>query len=359
MLLECLFNSDDHKSISDLIERLPKNDSLLLDIGKKFLSLGSPHKAVEAFLKYGSPQLATNAYAYMNMWKESIKLAKQYPKQVNKKELLSRFAQYLAENSFVAKSIKTLIYCGLYEESAINLEKEGDKILKQGINYLLAKKLYVFSSLLKMKHLKIGNKNENNNKKTRSKKIKNDLNQENKEEIEKIWHKAEAVHYFLLAHRLLFKEKYEDCLYVASRLLRVYKDVISPEISAALLSISGFKSKYMQRCSIGLAELENSSNLSKKKKQKAEKLSIKIFTKNEPIDPNSPKLIQCPQCNKQISPFYPRCRCGYILQSSIFSGKTIDEKSLWTCPFCLHKGSIDESKGRSTCPLCHNKYKYV
>ena len=352
MLLECLFNSDDHKSISDLIEKLPRRDPLLLEIGKKFLSLGSPHKASEAFLKYGSPQLAADGYAYMNMWRDSIRTAKKYPQQVNKKEILSRFAQYLAENSYVAKSIKTLIYCGLFEEAAINLEKEGDKILKQGINYLLAKKLYVFSCLLKMKHLKGAKKEEGR----ANRRTTNESTLENKETIEKIWKKAEAVHYFLLAHRFLFEEKYEDCIYVASRVLRVYSDVINPEISAALLAISGYKSGYLQRCSVGLAQLENSQNLSKKKKQRAEQLSIKIFMKNEPNDPYTPEPIRCPHCNKGISPFYPRCRCGYILPCSIFSGKTLNEKSLWTCPFCMHKGSVLESKQRHTCPLCHNKY---
>ena len=335
MMLESMFNSDDLIGINRLISQLNTNDALLLEIGKKFLSLGLSTQAADAFLKYGSPQLAADAFAHTNKWKEALDLSKKYPNDIDRKSLLTRFAEHLADNSYVGKAISALINCGLYGEASFYMEREGDVSLKRGQNYLQTKKLYVFSSLMKMKQLK----------------------QDHEEiDVNAIWHKAEAVHFLMLTHRLVLSGKYKEALFPASRLLRVYNDVIGKEVSAALLALAGYRSNYLQRCSIGLAHLENSKRLSKKRKERAEALAVKIFIKNEPNDPDEPERIKCQACGADISGFSPKCRCGFALQCSIFSGKPIDDpRRMWRCSQCKHYGFPDEAKGARVCPLCHSK----
>ncbi|KAI5530529.1 cellular response to paclitaxel, partial [Trichomonas vaginalis G3] len=262
MIVQCLANSDDVVGLQDLMEKSEKNSEILKEIGEKFVCLGSAQQAANAFMKYGSPQMAANAYAHFNMWKEALKIANNY-KEVERKLIVSRFAAHLADANKNCRAARTLIHCKIYHEAAALLEREGDLRMRRGIEYLMAKKLFVFSAFNAMKSLK-----------ARGEKIS----------IYKVWHKAEAVHYLLLAHRLLNEGKYEDALFPAARILFAYQDVVVRETSAALLALAGYHAGYFQECSLGFGFLEHSEKISQRKRERIEQLAVNLFMKKTPDD---------------------------------------------------------------------------
>ena len=73
--------------------------------------------------------------------------------------------------------------------------------------------------------------------------------------IEKAWHGAEAYHFFLLAQRQLYQQKYTDAVITAVQ-LQAYDDVIPPRDVYSLVALTAAMSHCFSVCSRAFCKLE-------------------------------------------------------------------------------------------------------
>jgi WD repeat-containing protein 35 len=314
--------------------KLPAKDPLLNEIGMKFMAAGSHQQAVDAFLKLGDSRKAVDACVHLNQWTAAVALADAHS-DIDKRALMGRYAQHLAENSHIAAAINVLHTVDLPREAAEVLDKEGDNYFKQTRRYVFAKKCFVFAAEMLQ--------------------VFAERDPSGRELMEKAWRKAEAVHFLLLAHRQMSRGEWEDALYTATRVYSVYPGIVGKERAAALLGICGFNSGYLRQCSTGFIHLENTPMLTKRKKDKISRIAVRIFGKQPPNDPQGLPSFPCKKCKRLITAPACRCPCGFVTVPSIASGKAIRAGVVWKCPSCRHFALQEEIAGSPVCPLCHTR----
>ena len=328
--IECLFNGRMHDKINLYINSFTpksnKNNEIMKKIGHKFALLGNIEQSIRAFLKIDDVNEAIEACISLDEWKQALLLADQY-KSVDKKKIVSRYAQHLTEKSHSARALSILIKYNLNEEASKIFENEGYSFLKRQ-NYISAKKSFVFAAMQSMKG-------------------------SNQDQTKKMWHIAEGIHFLLLSNRAIFQKKWSESIELASRLFSEYSDVVGREQASAILALIGVNSGYYKQCSKGFVHLENSPKLRIKKREQFEKLAIKIFSKVEPNDPSECEVFNCKSCKKKM--IYPqvKCRCGYSTIPSILTGNKLNPSTSWRCKNCLHYANYNEISGYKVCPLCH------
>lgn len=404
--LRALFRGDDFNGISRLCDSLKPKDPLLAEIGLKFVALGAHSKAVDAFMKFGDVQKAIDSCVYLNQWTMALQIADDHPDEVNKRALMGRYAHHLAENSHIAAAINMYVKYKLPREAAFLLDKEGDIAFKQTRQYLFAKKCYIFAAdlleqsikeeeeeLKKSKpttptkttiikgvvspHRNIRPINNLNRSRTSAPSTPNNNNNDDENEDDSVnnpaspleesiingkklleiqWHKAEAVHFLIIAHQQMYRGDWIDALITAARIFAVYYDIIGKDRAAALLALCGFNSGYLKQCSNGFIQLENSESLTKKNRQRMENMAVKIFGKHPPNDPADLPVVECKRCKSKLIEPNCKCTCGYVTVPSIVSGVVIPElkkELVWKCNKCNHYSLKDEIKKFKVCPLCH------
>lgn len=320
-----LFNGRLYDKVGELVKHIDDPD-LLTKIGHKYTLLGDIDRSINIFLGFDNVNGAIESCISMNEWKKALKLSEKYPKY-DKKHLLTRFATYLVNHSHVSLALHYLVANNLYAEASKIIANEGNIAFSQR-NYVFAKKCFCFAAQNEM--------------------------QANINPVQ-LWHQCEAIHFLLMANNAIFKKKWGESIELASRLFSDYSDVIGKETTSAILAIIGINSNFYKQASLAFIHLENSKKLSKRKKEKFEKMAIKIFAKVSPVDPSDCKSFNCPKCNREM--IYPqvKCRCGYVTQPSVVSGNSVDVKTAWKCSTCLHFASNEEISDYTVCPLCHSK----
>ena len=317
--IKCYSQIGDAESLIRLMNGFASDEKLLIDIGYRFIEIGSCDNAVAAFLKAGNPKLAVSTCVHLNHWDDALKLADKY-KDISKQELMGQYAHYLAENSQVSRAISMFIKFKLPVDAAQLLNKEGCTAL-QNKEYLLAKKCFVISAQLQQDTVKDQN----------------------------VWYYAEALHFMMLAHRCIFAGKYSESIYPAIEALN-YTDFLG-ERTSALLALAGFYSRNFHQCSKGFITLEHSDHFTPSRQKRFKLLAVKIFGKNPPKDSDDVK-VKCPKCNGDFSMLTKRCKCGFTPKRSIATGMPILGQE-WMCTACKHFASLSEIKGLKVCPLCH------
>lgn len=331
--LRALDKAEDFEGVVALMHQLPSKDPLLKDIGLKFVGIGSHEKAVEAFVKLGDVNLAIDACCHLNQWNEALRLANDH-KEIDRKQLMGRYAHYLAGNSHIAAAINMFVKFGLPQEAALLLEKEGNIAFKHTRKYVFAKKCFVFAANLMTEYGK--------------------TDKSGAEKAAALWHKAEAVHFLLLAHKQLYSNEWELAIETATRVYTVYANDVGKELAAALLAICGMQSHFLKQCSNGFIQLENSANLSKKRKEKISQIAVRIFGKHSPNDPTDLEPVKCRKCKATMTPPTCKCQCGYVATPCIVTGRSIFGGQAWRCPHCRHYAIASEVVDLQVCPLCHS-----
>jgi WD repeat-containing protein 35 len=336
--LRALSRANDLPAIGQLMERLPEGHALLASIGTKFMACGAAERAVAAFLKLGDAQRAVDACAHLNRWQLVVELAREHP-EVGEQSVMARYAAHLAGNSRLSEALQVQRQFGLLREAAALLDKEGELAFRHTRKYVHAKKCFVFSAQMLEEH---------GSKDPAGKGLANGA-----------WRKAEAVHFFLLAHRQAFSGQWEEALGTAVRVSGVYGDFVGKEAAASLLALCGFQSRYFKQCSDGFIYLENTERLSKRKREKIGKTAVRIFGKFPPKDPPDLPSVPCKRCQKPIIAPRVQCSCGYVTVPSIVSGAGIHGGKAWRCPGCRHYALQSELPGLEVCPLCHSRISGV
>lgn len=323
-----LFNCRQFEKVCQIAKK--SNDhQLLKKIGNEFTLRGDIDHAIESFLKVNDYNGAVEACVSLDEWQKALELSERYEK-IDKKNVISRYAKYLTNNSQISMALHLLIKNNLSAEASQMLSIEGNNALLQQ-NYVFAKKCYLFAALQSMKSTN------------------------NEVETKKLWHQCEAIHFLITANKAILKFHWVESVELVSRLFSDYSDVVGKDRAAAFLTIVGIYSTFYKQCSLGFIHLENSKNLSKKKKEQFEKMAFKIFSKVNPVDPPSCKEFKCQKCNRKM--VYPqvKCRCGYVTTPSIVSGNSVNVDEAWRCKNCFHYATFDEIEKFKVCPLCHYK----
>lgn len=317
-VINCLFKLKDMESLTKMIETLPKASNDIKKIGETMLNYGAIEEAAKCFIKIGYIKTAVDIYIKANKWKKAFRIVP----ESSWRELHKHYANHKLSIGQVSKALSVFLRYSFKSEAANLLTNEGNNYLKKK-QFVESKKCFVLAAL--------------------------------QEHDAEIWHKAEAIHFLLVAHRLIYQEMWIESIEVANRLFLVYSDFLGKENTSAILVLCGLGSQYYEQCSKGFVVLENSKKYSKNKKTRFENISFKIFSKIDPEDPLNEER-NCPKCEKNFPYPQTKCRCGYVTTPSIVSGSSIEiNKNTWKCKRCRHCALKIEMKDFGICPLCHVK----
>ena len=192
--------------------------------------------------------------------------------------------------------------------------------------------------------------------------------------LEKPWHGAEGVHFYLLAHRQLYNGQIQAAMVTAVR-CGLYDDgtssyllmgavwgvpvthfclvfiflcfcamvaVIGVQETASLIALTSFYNKHYGTCSKAFINLESQKGLPQAVLDKYIELGVNIFSRHPPQDPDSKAV-----------PLLDTSRMACVA-----SGRPlIGSDSTITCRSCSHKMFSREVTG-TYCPLCHAKLEY-
>lgn len=352
-LMKCYYMADDFSNLQRLLNKLPTNSPLMLELGRMFVSMGAVKEAANAFMAAGDLGAAVDACARLNNWKMALELTGK-GKVAEIKARMNRYANQLIENGQKASAIDFYARSGLGVEAAKILLREGDELLKIGDDFVSSKMCYVFAALQLEKHIS-GAFDGSTTAADRLDGLMKDDEATTSGLYSEVWRKAEAVHYYLLAHRMMYRHKWIDALICACHVFEEYSDIIGEDKAAALMAITGMKTRHFGQCSRAMTTLEHYDDFPKERKEKFEDLSIDIFTKNRPIDPNMVGAVACTKCGNMVSMLQGSCaECGNKMRLCTATGRLILDSSYWQCKCCRHYVLIDIAEDLIVCPMCHH-----
>ena len=350
----CLYLSDDYPNLERLLNKLPNESPLLPMLGRMFVSIGAVDAAVTAFTNANDPASAIDACARLNHWKPALKLAGKGRSQEIRNRM-NQYASQLIENGQTAAAIDFYARAGLDVEAAKLMEREGDTILKAEEDYISAKMCFVFAGLQLEKH----RRGAFDGSVTAAERLDGLMKEDEASSnglLDSIWRKAEAIHFYLLAHRFIYRKKWIDALFCACRVFDDYSNIIGEDKAAALLAICGVKTRHYGQCSRALTTLEHYDDYPEEKRNKFSDLAIEIFVKNAPQDPAMVGSVPCTKCGAQVSMLQSTCpECGMKMKVCVKSGNLIFDNSFWECQYCRHYVLIDLADDLQICPLCHHR----
>jgi WD repeat-containing protein 35 len=240
-------------------------------------------------------------------------------------------------------------------EAAKLLLREGNDILRIGEDYVSAKMCFVFAGLQIEKH----RKSAFDGGATAAERLDGLMKDDEATSsglLDEVWRRAEAVHFYLLAHRQMYVRRWMDALMSACRVFDDYGEIIGMDKAAALLAWCGWKTRHFGQCSRAMTTLEHFEEWTPEKRARFEDLAIDIFVKNPPTDP--PRVVggvTCTKCGASVSALQSQCgECGYKLKVCVSTGKSIAEESWWECELCKHCVLIDLADDLVVCPMCHH-----
>jgi WD repeat-containing protein 35 len=330
MEFRALVRVGDFGGIHDLMLALPDRDPLLNEIGVKFMAGGSHERAAEAFLKLGDVNKAIEACGHLNQWASVVGIVRGHP-EVNEQEIMGRYAAYLALSSHRSAALRICQEFRLPREAAMLLDKEGELAFRAR-RCVFSQKCFVFSAQLLEEVARV--------------------DPTGRDLADVTWRKAEAVPFFMLAHRQMYAGQWEDALATAVRLEQVYSEFVGQEKVCALLAICGYRSGYLKRCSDGFIGLESATTVSRRKRERISHIALSIFGKHRPNDPAELTSVPCRTCHKPITAPNAKCSCGFVTLPSVVSGKAVYGPT-WRCGNCKRYAANAEIVSFQVCPLCH------
>jgi len=154
--------------------------------------------------------------------------------------------------------------------------------------------------------------------------------------LDQCWDGAEAMHFFLLAQRLLYGGDCDNAMRCASKCAEY--DIINTRDVYSLIAIASYHSKHFAVCSKAFVKLETLPTISEQERKKYQSLALAIFLKNAPVDPEQRVN---PKENKDT---------GMIC---IASGNKIGLGRHLKCGTCHNCAYERELREFEFCPLCH------
>ncbi|KAI6210654.1 WD repeat-containing protein 35 [Aphelenchoides besseyi] len=362
-LVKCYLMMDDYARLEALSQQLPDGHAVLKLLAEIFINSGLCAQAVDCYLRLDMITEALDTCIRLNQWDKAVELSEKYH-LANASDLLSRYAQELT-----GSSEKTLAAAQLYRKAAMFLQSAriifeiaNDELQKQAPPLRL-KKLFVMAGLLIEQHREhhkaqiakaTGTTNMVNNLPSGATialqgllSEEHNLSIEDTRLIDTAWRGAEAIHFYMLAHRQLYENKYDAAMRTAI-VLTEYEEFLAPLEIYLLLG-------QFAVCSRAFMKIESLPNLPPEEMEQYSNLALKIFLKNQPKD-TKPTRVECSSCGSMVLDYATSCSnpsCGVKFPICIATGRALHADQFWLCPSCKHRASEQEMQFIRFCMLCH------
>jgi WD repeat-containing protein 35 len=347
-LIDCYFRSEQWDEMVTLAEELPaENVDHLNELGERFRRAGMCGPAVDALLKAGNVKAAVDCCVLLNQWDRAVELAQEHNfPQIE--SLLSEYASSMLKQNKRLEAIELYRKANKSPQAAKLLCAIAEETMKTKINPLRAKKLYVLAALemerFKKKSLDMssmtsaGATSAQTTAATLDNLMSHDQATGESKSLERPWHGAEGVHFYMLAQRQLYDGEIEAAMITAVRCGQ-YDDVLGTKEASSIIALTSFYNKHFGTCSKAFIQLESQKGLPQKELDEYIGLGVDIFSRHPPQDPDSKAL-----------PFLDVAR-----PACVASGRPlIGSESTMSCRVCSHKMFSREVR-TTFCPLCHAK----
>jgi WD repeat-containing protein 35 len=351
--MKVCFRLQNFEELQTIMKNLPESDPRLRIVGGYFQQYGLHEQAVSAFLKLGDVKSAIDCCVLLNRWGVAVDLAEKH-KFPQIQTLLSKYANHILQS----KDIQARI-------TAVRLYRKANKSAEAGrlltgmatdsvlTDPLRAKKLYVLAGLeLERYRVRMLNTEDLATQATKSGTTiaeatlaaltAQDAAVGGHKAIDKAWQGAEALHYFLMAQRMLYEGRIEEAMQCALNLV-YYDDILEPRNIYSLIAVTAYYAKYFATCSKAFVKL-TSLKLAEPVLRNFDELALAIFLRNAPDDPEEKNLNEV---KKDLNNRHMVC---------MGSGEYIYHDTPYVqCRIC-HNYIIEEKLQEEFdfCPLCHS-----
>lgn len=446
-LVHCLYMAEDYAGLEELISDVPEGTPLLANIGFKLQSVGAVKGAVAAFLRAGDTKAAVDACVLLNDWEAAVKLAAEhdFPQIVG---LLDKYAERLLSDRAVFQAVELYRRAARPEEAAKLLARLAAMAGLDATKPRRAKQLYVLAAFEVKAHRQAAIKMSEMSAATLTRKagttaaagttraagataatLNTLLAQDTAATakgmsvqdvaaarvLDSAWRGAEAWHFWMLAHRQLYKGALDAALITAARLME-YESVIHPRRIWSLLALTAYSAGFFGLCSRAFMKLEvmgtgdaldplaaamqaaggaaawamsavpgstaaaaaaaataasegksdDSASASAQAgagpavevvtqadRDRYADTALAIFMARPPVD--SATVAQaCPKCDGRVPPWATGCMsCGARYDACVASGRPVLSREYSRCGRCNHKILNDSKPANGICPLCH------
>jgi WD repeat-containing protein 35 len=187
-----------------------------------------------AFKAAGDIAAAVDAGARLNHWNPALALAGKGRSQEIRRRM-TKYANEFIENGQMAMAGDFYVRSRRGIEAARLLLREGNEILKSGEEYASAKMCFVFAGRQIEKHRKSAF-DRGTTAAERLNGVMKDDEATSSGLLDEVWRRAEAVHFYMLADRQMFKRRWIDALISASRVFDEHGEIIGMDRAAAVLA---------------------------------------------------------------------------------------------------------------------------
>jgi WD repeat-containing protein 35 len=355
-MIECYYRLEDYTSMEKGVEQISEGNPVLYDIGKMFEGVGMYKQAVRCFQKAGDVKAAIDTCVLLNQWEEAVKLA-EAGGFAQIEGLLAKYAGHLLARGDKLQAVELYRKADKATEAARLLASIAEDVGKRQVDPLRAKKLHVLAALeveryrKKALDLTLFTSKGKSAAATTAATLDTLMTADAESRaggagskvLDNAWRGAEAYHYFLLAHRQLYKGEYDAAMKTAIRCAE-FEDVLEARDIYSLIALTAYHASYFGICSRAFIKLETLPNVTEQFSDAIQTLALNIFMDQSPRNPAN--LPQCYTACLETGSSYNAC--------SITGRALLDARSVM-CKTCNHYMLEHEllRGGTKNCPLCH------
>ena len=321
---------------------------------------------MRAYARAGDVKAAVDACVALSRWDQAVALAERHDlPQIQ--GLLSKYAAHLTETRRHADAVDLFQRAGKHLESANALRGLAAEAARVKSRVARAKKLHVLAALELDAHRRATARGARDHSR-----VTNDLSaldgltaldetgvrlekqNETGAHLDDAWRDAEAFHFWALAQKQLYENRFEYARRTASVLAEHFEDILDPAELYSLLALASYHSRHYGTCSRAFARLEA---LSSPSASAYADLATEIFTRHPPRDPGGRAGVESGR-EDGFEPFAVPGPSGHTASAPrnvcVASGRRIGAAdAARACATCGRRSIEAELRGRGTCPLCH------
>ena len=310
MLVQCLYALEDYKGLEKLIGTVPEGSALLSDIGEKFLSVGLCSEAVAAYVKAGDVAAAVQACVMLSQWDVAVSLAHRSGDPGVLESTQRAYKQAIQNQVKPMQAVALYRKTGMHTEAAQLLVDIACKAAKRREPPMRVKKIFVLAALeIESFRRSVLSASEGGGDAmgTFARGSSQDatgvgvsltglmaLSTTSDESLamQSPWRGAEMIHFWLLAHRLLYGGNFSDAMETALLISDTKQQHQSSDVSGiigdeelqAFIALAAFYSRKFGTCSRSLMKLESMGSIDEGQRAAYANMAVEIFTRHPPSD---------------------------------------------------------------------------